>query len=98
MIKKYISKIPIRVNINGICVKSTVIRLITWVITEAGYKTIGKTAGTASRMIFWFDYEEEIIKRNPQVPNISEQLRVIKKTANLEAEELVCECMAINPE
>ena len=49
-------------------------------------------------MILWFDYEEEIIKRNPQVPNISEQLRVIKKTANLEAEELVCECMAINPE
>lgn len=72
--------------------------MITAVITEAGYKTIGKTTGTAARMIFWFDEEEEIIKRKPQGPNISEQLRVIKKAADLEAEALVCECMAVNPE
>lgn len=96
--KKNVAKIPIRVNVNGIRGKSTVTRMITAVITEAGYKTIGKTTGTAARMIYWFDEEEEIIKRKPQGANISEQLRVIDKAAKLDAEALVCECMAVNPE
>ncbi len=96
--KRNIKKIPIRVNVNGIRGKSTVTRLITGIISEAGYKTIGKTTGTAARMIYWFDDEEEVIKRKPQGPNIGEQLKVIKKAAKLEAEALVCECMAVNPE
>lgn len=96
--KKNVAKIPIRVNVNGIRGKSTVTRLITGVITEAGYRTIGKTTGTAARMIYWFDKEEEIITRKPQGPNIGEQLRVIDKAARLEAEALVCECMAVHPD
>lgn len=96
--KENISKIPIRVNVNGIRGKSTTTRMITAVIKEAGYKTIGKTTGTAARMIYWFDEEEEIIKRKPQGANIGEQLKVIQKAADLEAEALVCECMAVNPE
>ncbi|WP_373598252.1 poly-gamma-glutamate synthase PgsB [Paraclostridium bifermentans] len=96
--KRNIKKIPIRVNVNGIRGKSTVTRLITGIISEAGYKTIGKTTGTAARMIYWFDDEEEVIKRKPQGPNIGEQIKVIQKSAKLEAEALVCECMAVNPE
>ena len=49
--KRNVEKIPIRVNINGIRGKSTVTRLITSILTEAGYKTVGKTTGTAARMI-----------------------------------------------
>ena len=50
--KRNVKKIPIRVNINGIRGKSTVTRLITGILTEAGYKTVGKTTGTEARMIY----------------------------------------------
>ena len=96
--KRNVKKIPIRVNINGIRGKSTVTRLITSILTEAGYKTVGKTTGTAARMIYWFQDDEDIIVRRPEGPNISEQLRVLQRAADLEAEALVCECMAVNPD
>ena len=96
--KKKIKKIPIRVNINGIRGKSTVTRLITSILTEAGYKTVGKTTGTAARMIYWFQDDEDIIVRQPQGANIGEQLKVLQKAADLNAEALVCECMAVNPD
>ncbi len=85
-------------NINGIRGKSTVTRLITGILTEAGYKTVGKTTGTEARMIYWFQDEEEPIIRKPQGANIGEQLAVLQKSADLGAEALVCECMAVNPD
>ena len=96
--KRNVEKIPIRVNINGIRGKSTVTRLITSILTEAGYKTVGKTTGTAERMIYWFQDDEDIIVRQPQGANIGEQLKVLQKAADLNAEALVCECMAVNPD
>ena len=96
--KRNVEKIPISVNINGIRGKSTVTRLITSILTEAGYKTVGKTTGTAARMIYWFQDDEDIIVRQPQGANIGEQLKVLQKAADLNAEALVCECMAVNPD
>ena len=96
--KRNVEKIPLRVNINGIRGKSTVTRLITSILTEAGYKTVGKTTGTAARMIYWFQDDEDIIVRQPQGANIGEQLKVLQKAADLNAEALVCECMAVNPD
>lgn len=37
-----IDALPVRVNINGIRGKSTVTRLTTGILIEAGYKTVGK--------------------------------------------------------
>ena len=96
--KRNVEKIPIRVNINGIRGKSTVTRLITSILTEAGYKTVGKTTGTAARMIYWFQDDEDLIVSQPQGANIGEQLKVLQKAADLNAEALVCECMAVNPD
>ncbi|MEH6916806.1 poly-gamma-glutamate synthase PgsB, partial [Priestia megaterium] len=96
--QKNIDSIPVRINVNGIRGKSTVTRLITGIVTEAGYKTIGKTTGTSARMIYWFTDEEEPIVRRPEGPNIGEQRRVVKEAAKLEAEALVSECMAVNPD
>lgn len=96
--QKNIDSIPVRINVNGIRGKSTVTRLITGIVTEAGYKTIGKTTGTSARMIYWFTDEEKPIVRRPEGPNIGEQRRVVKETAKLEAEALVSECMAVNPD
>ncbi|PFB77098.1 poly-gamma-glutamate synthase PgsB [Bacillus thuringiensis] len=96
--KKRLNSIPIRINVNGIRGKSTVTRLITGVVKEANYKTVGKTTGTSARMIYWFTKEETPIKRRKEGPNIGEQRRVVKEVANLEAEALVCECMAVQPD
>lgn len=93
-----IDAIPIRININGIRGKSTVTRLITGILVEAGYKTVGKTTGTDARMIYWDTEEEKPIKRKPQGPNIGEQKTVIKEVVNRGAEALVSECMAVNPD
>lgn len=95
--EKNIKKIPIRVNVNGIRGKSTATRLITSILNEAGYRTIGKTTGTAARMIFWDSDEEEEIKRKPHGVTLGEQLGVINRAAKLGAQALVCECMAVKP-
>lgn len=96
--QKNIDAIPIRINVNGIRGKSTVTRLITGILKEAGYKTVGKTTGTDARMIYWDRKEENPIKRKPQGPNIGEQKEVIKEVVDLEADALVSECMAVNPD
>ena len=57
--EKNLAKIPIRINVNGIRGKSTITRFITGILTEAGMKTIGKTTGTAARMIYWDKPQEK---------------------------------------
>ncbi|WP_425432220.1 poly-gamma-glutamate synthase PgsB [Halobacillus massiliensis] len=96
--KKNVESIPVRVNVNGIRGKSTVTRLITGVLQKAGYKTIGKTTGTDARMLYWFDGQEEPIKRRMEGPNIGEQRKVLEKTVQLNADALVSECMAVKPD
>ena len=96
--QKNIESLPVRVNINGIRGKSTVTRLITGILKESGLKTVGKTTGTQARMIYWFTEEEKPIKRRPEGPNIREQKMVVQETADLEADALVSECMAVNPD
>lgn len=95
---KNLSQIPIRVNVNGIRGKSTATRLITAILQEAGYKVIGKTTGTAARMIYWDREEEKEIKRRPLGVSLNEQIRVINEAASAGADALVCECMAVRPE
>ena len=95
---KNITSIPVRVNVNGIRGKSTVTRLITGVLQEAGYHTVGKTTGTDARMLYWFDSQEAPIKRRMEGPNIGEQRRVLTKASELKADALVSECMAVKPD
>lgn len=96
--QKNVDAIPIRVNVNGIRGKSTVTRLMTGILTAAEYKVVGKTTGTAARMIYWNTKEETPIERRPEGPNIGEQRKVVAKAAKLGAEVLVSECMAVTPD
>lgn len=93
-----LKKIPVRINVNGIRGKSTVTRLIFSILREAGYHVIGKTTGSATRMMFWDQKEETIIQRPPSGPSIVEQLSVIQNSADYGAKALVCECMAVRPD
>ncbi len=93
-----LAEIPVRINVNGIRGKSTVTRLIFSILREAGYDVIGKTTGSATRMMYWDQKEESIIQRPPSGPSIVEQLDVIQSAADYGAEALVCECMAVRPD
>lgn len=94
---KAIDQIKLRVNVNGIRGKSTATRLITSILAEEGYNVIGKTTGTAARMIYGQKGEEAIV-RKVEGANIKEQLACIEKAAKLGANAMVCECMAVRPE
>lgn len=93
-----LKKINLRVNVNGIRGKSTITRLISSVLAEAGYNNIGKTTGTAARTIYGQNKEEKEIKRKPRGVTISEQIGVIDEAASKNVDSLVCECMAVRPE
>ena len=95
---RHLKKLPIRININGTRGKSTVTRLITSVLAEAGYKVVGKTTGTSARVIYWFKEEERPLIRGPLGPNIIEQRGVVSEAAALGAEAFVTECMAVTPD
>ncbi len=96
--EKHLKDLKIRVNVNGIRGKSTATRLITAILWEAGYHAIGKTTGTASRMMFWNTEEEQAVVRKPKGPSIGEQIRVIDRAVKYGANALVCECMAVRPD
>jgi poly-gamma-glutamate synthase PgsB/CapB len=96
--QKNIDAIPVRIVVNGIRGKSTVTRLMTGALAEGGYKVVGKTTGTAARMIFWNNDEELAIERRPEGANISEQKKVTAHAVKLGADVLVSECMAVNPD
>ncbi len=93
-----LEKLKITVNVNGIRGKSTATRLITSILWEAGYRAVGKTTGTAARMMYWDSEEEEEVIRRPHGVTISEQIKVIDKAVKCGANALVCECMAVRPE
>ena len=93
-----LKKLKIRVNVNGIRGKSTITRMIFSILREEGYQVVGKTTGTAARMFYWNQNEEEELVRRPRGVSISEQIRVIHKAAKRDANALVCECMAVRPD
>ena len=58
-----LAHIEIRIQVNGIRGKSTVTRLLTGILQEAGYQTIGKTTGSAAKIIFPDGNEVPILRR-----------------------------------
>ncbi|MCD8898490.1 poly-gamma-glutamate synthase PgsB [Mammaliicoccus sciuri] len=93
-----VKKIPIRININGIRGKSTITRLIFSILKENQNKVIAKTTGTDARILYWYSEEEVPILRKPQGANIGEQKGIMKHVVKQNADSLVNECMAVNPD
>lgn len=96
--ERNLKQLKIRVNVNGIRGKSTITRMIFAILREAGCQVVGKTTGTAARMFYWDQQEEEELVRRPRGVSISEQIRVIRKAVKRGADALVCECMAVRPD
>ena len=83
-----------RIHVNGIRGKSSVTRLVSATLREGGVKTIGKSTGSAARIIVSHD-EDLVIERVEA--DIAEQKRTLKKYMGKGVRAVVVECMAINP-
>ena len=96
--ERNLKQLTLRVNVNGIRGKSTITRMIYAILRESGRRVVGKTTGTAARICYWDQAEEEEIVRRPRGISISEQVSVIRKAVRHGADALVCECMAVRPD
>lgn len=93
--QRCLSRVPIRIHVNGARGKSSVTRLIAAGLRAGGIRTCAKTTGTLPRMIFPDGSEHAVFR--PSRSNIIEQLRVVRAAAAVQAEALVIECMALQP-
>lgn len=89
-------KIKLVIHVNGIRGKSTTTRLIASGLKECGYKVFAKTTGTIPCYITPDGEEVKIVRKNKA--NIREQLKMLKLANSYNADVLVIECMAVNPE
>ncbi len=93
--RQKLSKIPIRVHVNGTRGKSSVARLIAAGLRASGMRTCCKTTGTLPRMIVPSGTEYPVFR--PSKANVIEQVRIVDMAVEFEAEALVIECMALRP-
>ena len=89
------NRINWRIHVNGIRGKSTVTRYVAAIFRKAGYRTFGKTTGSAARILLPNGSDQEIERRG--LPNINEQVRIMRQFSQEGAEAAVMECMAVNP-
>ena len=91
-----VSRIPVRVHVNGTRGKSSVTRLIAAGLRASGRRTFGKTTGTDARILHPDGRETPVFRVGR--PNIIEQTRIVRRAVEAGAEALVIECMAVHPE
>ncbi len=84
------------VHVNGIRGKSTVSRLIEAGLREGGLRVFCKTTGT-DPMTIDVNGREELLHRRGRA-NIREQIGILRRAAAQNAQVLVVECMAVQPE
>ncbi|MDC1050729.1 poly-gamma-glutamate synthase PgsB [Candidatus Marinimicrobia bacterium] len=91
-----LSKIPIRIHVNGARGKSSVVRLIAAGLRSGGFKTFAKTTGTIPRIIN--EKGEDVELHRLRSASIGEQIKLIRYFGKQIPEALVIECMAVNPQ
>ena len=93
--RRRLSRIPIRIHVNGTRGKTSVTRLIAAGLREAGLRCVAKTTGTVPRFILPNGREVPVYR--PGGPNVIEQKQSVTMAAAQRAEALVVECMALQP-
>lgn len=93
--RRNLGRIRIRIHVNGTRGKSSVTRLIAGGLRAGGIVTCAKTTGTEASMILPDGSEYPIYR--PSGANIIEQVRIVDTAADVGAEALVIECMAVQP-
>ncbi|MEM8933535.1 MAG: poly-gamma-glutamate synthase PgsB [Acidobacteriota bacterium] len=94
--QRRIIEIPHRIHVNGTRGKSSVTRLIGAGLRAGGLRTITKVTGTFPRLILPDGSDVPVHRK--AAASILEQLDIVDFAARREAEVLVIECMALDPD
>jgi poly-gamma-glutamate synthase PgsB/CapB len=93
--RRRLTRIPIRIHVNGTRGKTSVTRLIAAGLREAGVRCVAKTTGTVPRFILPNGREVPVYR--PGGANVIEQKQAVTMASAQRAEALVVECMALQP-
>ncbi len=96
LINEKIKSIPLRICVTGTRGKSSVARLLTSLLKEAGFTVLARTTGSKPVITFPDGEEQEILRRGS--PSVLEGKRILKLGAELNVSALVTELMSIHPE
>lgn len=96
MHRRNLSRIGVRIHVNGTRGKSSVTRLIAAGLRAGGLRTVAKVTGVLPRVILPDGNEYSVFR--PAGANILEQRRIVALAAQHGAEVLVLECMALQPQ
>ena len=91
-----LSKLPIRIHVNGARGKSSVTRLISAGLRAGGLKTVGKVTGSVSRIIN--EHGKDLVIHRLRSASIGEQVRLLRNFAKEKPDAVVVECMAVDPQ
>jgi poly-gamma-glutamate synthase PgsB/CapB len=94
--RRALHSIPVRIHVAGTRGKSTTTRLIAAALRAGGRNVLAKTTGSEPRLILPDGRDEIWPRRGPAT--IREQIGFIRRAAQLGADTIVVECMAIRPE
>jgi poly-gamma-glutamate synthase PgsB/CapB len=94
--RRNLQRIPLRIHVAGTRGKSTTTRLIAAGLRAGGRRVVAKTTGSQPRLVLPDGTEEIWPRRGPA--SVSEQGRFIARAAQLGADTVVVECMAIRQE
>lgn len=93
--RRKLAGLELRVHVNGTRGKSTVTRLLAGLLREAGYRTVGKTTGSAAAVIAPDGVDVPIRRRG--AATILEQMWFVERWVSPDMQALVIECMALDP-
>jgi poly-gamma-glutamate synthase PgsB/CapB len=94
--ERSVRRVPLRILVNGTRGKTSVTRLLSAALREAGYATYAKCTGTSAAWILPEGTERPLLRRGG--PRLTEQIPFMKSAAGAGAEAVVVECMAIRPD
>jgi len=94
--KRALSKIPIRIHVNGTRGKSSVTRLIAAGLRTGGMSVLGKTTGSSPRILDLYGKDRHIHRLANA--SIGEQTRFLRYFSHYRPQAVVLECMAVQPQ
>jgi gamma-polyglutamate synthase len=94
--RRALRTIPVRIHVAGTRGKSTTTRLIAAALRAGRRRVLAKTTGAEPRLILPDGREDIWPRRGPAT--IREQMGFVRRAAQLGADTIVIECMAIRPE
>jgi len=94
--RRHLESIPQRIHVNGTRGKSSVVRLVVAGLRAGGLRVVGKTTGSAARVLL--PDGGEVDPRGGRRPSLREYEHAASLAARARADALVVECMAVRPE